>query len=451
MANRSAGPSPKRNCGKLEAPMRIVFAPWGSLGDLHPHLAVAIELKRRGYDVVLATSEMYRAKVEGEGLPLVSVRPDIRQFIADSQLIAKAMHPRRGTEYIFRHIVMPSLKDSFADMEQAAKGADLLVTHAAMHAGPIVAERLGIPWVSVALQPAAFLSTFDPSYFPPFGNLVRRSRWLARLSFRVIRLITQQWMGPVYRLRQELGLRNTAHPLFEGQFSPWGTLAMFSPVLARPQEDWPSNTTVTGFSFYDKFDTFSSGLPEELAAFCDAGDPPVVFTLGSSAVLAPGDFFDVSAEVASCLGKRAVLLAGPEFEKRINVKRNRDIQVTPYASYSAIFPKASAIVHSGGVGTTAQALRAGKPMIVIPFSHDQPDNGARITRLGVGKMITRRQYKLKNVSRELQSLLVEPRFRERACQIGRVVQGEDGTGTAADALERAVSFKKPRVNGWARS
>jgi rhamnosyltransferase subunit B len=421
--------------------MRIVFAPWGSFGDLHPYLAVAIEMKRRGHDVVLATSEVYRAKVEGEGLPLIGIRPDMRPYLEDSRLMAKVMHPRRGSEHIFRRIVMPALKDSFHDLEQAAKGADLLVTHVAMNAGPLVAERLGIPWISIVLQPAGFFSVADPPYFPPVGKLVRRSPLLSKIFHNMARFITRQWMKPVYRLRRELGLRGSKHPLFEGQFSPWGTLAMFSPVLAQPQTDWPLNTTVTGFPFYDKFDASSSGLPEDVAAFCDAGDPPLVFTLGSSAVMAPGDFFDVSAAVAARLGRRAVLLAGPEFEKRLSIKQDGNIMLTPYAPHSAIFPRASAIVHCGGVGTTAQALRAGKPMIVMPFSHDQPDNGARITRLGVGKMITRRRYKLNTVSRELQHLLVEPRFRNRAREVGAIVQAENGIGAAADALERALSCK----------
>ncbi len=136
------------------------------------------------------------------------------------------------------------------------------------------------------------------------------------------------------------------------------------------------------------------GLSPELARFLDAGSPPVVFTLGSSAVFLPGRFIPKSIEAVRTLGCRAVLLVGKDL-------RNQPVQLLPEAALisriRAVFGavlRAAAVVHQGkGVGTTAQALRAGVPMCVVPYSHDQPDYARRCVGLGVARTVARGQYR----------------------------------------------------------
>ena len=114
-------------------------------------------------------------------------------------------------------------------------------------------------------------------------------------------------MKPVFELRRhELGLPPGEHPLFEGQFSPTLTLALFSRVLASPQPDWPPNVVVTGSVFYNG----PEALQPELESFSNDGPPPVVFTLGSSAVAAAGRFYEESLDAVRRLRIRAVLLTG---------------------------------------------------------------------------------------------------------------------------------------------
>lgn len=419
--------------------MRIVFTPWGSFGDLHPYLAVALEVKRRGHDVLVATSEVYRQKVEGEGLRFHSVRPDMSQFLENPELMKSVMHARRGPEYIVRNIMMPALRDSFEDVLEVAADADLLISHAAMYSTPLVAEVLQKRWLSVALQPAVFFSTQDPPYFPLVGWVTRMSPFWARMVFSLINRLTRRWVAPWHKFRTELKLpASSKNPIMQGQFSPFGTLALFSPAFAAPQPDWPVHTVAAGFAFYDKLDASSAGLPAELENFLNAGDPPVVFTLGSSAVFDPGSFYDVSAEAAHRLGIRAILLAGPEFRKRIPLQPNNTLHIAEYAPYSALFPRAAAIVHQGGVGTTAQALRAGKPVLVMPYSHDQPDNAARIKRLGAGLSIGRNRYTVSRVSASLSQLLRSASMATRAKEIAKQISLENGATAAADAIEQSL-------------
>src|SRR6185436_6166855 len=118
-----------------------------------------------------------------------------------------------------------------------------------------------------------------------------------------------------------------------------------------------------------------------------------------------GDFYQQSAAAAAELGQRAVLLIGRDPRNAPREPLPDGVQAAGYAPFSELFSRASAIVHQGGVGTTAQALRAGRPMLFVPFAHDQPDNAARVIRLGVARQIDRQQYRAKKVAAELRKLL----------------------------------------------
>jgi UDP:flavonoid glycosyltransferase YjiC (YdhE family) len=127
-----------------------------------------------------------------------------------------------------------------------------------------------------------------------------------------------------------------------------------------------------------------------------------------------------------------VLLAGPNRPK----DPGPDACCVDYAPHSQVLPRAEAIVHPGGVGTLGQAMRAGKPMLVVPTSNDQPDNAARVRRLGIARVLSRTKYRRDRVERELRLLLGDPACSAKAAEVGREVASEDGARAAADAIER---------------
>jgi rhamnosyltransferase subunit B len=157
--------------------------------------------------------------------------------------------------------------------------------------------------------------------------------------------------------------------------------------------------------------------------------------LGSAAVLAAGDFYEVSAKASMELGVRAVLLIGTDPRNRIKDRLPDSICVAEYAPYSALFSRASLVVHQGGVGTTAQCLRAGKPMLIMPYSHDQPDNARRMKRLGVAEVIRRGAYQLRKVARTIEAILAKPELEQQSQRVAQQLSHEDGVKTACDALE----------------
>ena len=412
---------------------RIVFCTWGSYGDLFPYLGLAVRLKAIGHTPVLATCSYYRDLVEREGFEFRPVRPDVKPDATD--LIARVMDPKRGSEVVLREVLAPAVRDAYEDTVEAVRGADLVVSHPITFAAPLAAQVRGLPWVSTVLSPISFFSPHDFPVMPNVPSAVHLRRlgpWTGRLLMRVARRITRPWMQPVYDLRSDLGLPASGDPLYEGQFSPLGTLALYSRVLGAPQPDWPRNTHLTGFSFFNS----AIPMPDACAAFLDAGDPPIVFTLGTSAVGAAGAFFEESAKAAVALGRRAVLLVGTSPANRPSVAMPPSILAIDAAPHDALFARAAAVVHQGGIGTTGQALRSGRPTLVVPHAHDQPDNAFRVQNLGVARVLYPKRYNGARVAHHLRTLLEDSRYAERACNVARAVRAEAGADGGCAFLDR---------------
>jgi UDP:flavonoid glycosyltransferase YjiC (YdhE family) len=209
-------------------------------------------------------------------------------------------------------------------------------------------------------------------------------------------------------------------------------LALFSPWFAAKQADWPNQTLQPGFVFFQT--PPESSVMAILKEFLSSGPPPIVFTQGSTAVHNPGDFYKISAIAAKRLGYRAVLLG----TMAIDDHSEKDVLALSYVPYSSIFPHAAVNVHQGGSGTTGEALKAGRPMLVVPYGWDQPDNAARLERLGVALQIPRSNYTVESATAALQRILLNTEFFASSAALGRRLSAEDGLQLACDAIERLV-------------
>jgi rhamnosyltransferase subunit B len=414
---------------------RIVIAIIGSLGDLHPKIAIALELRKRGHNVVFATQNVYQAKIKALGFEFKEMRP---HAIDDPAELARIIDVKKGVEYFIRQWLLPNLRATYTDLMDIAKGADFIISGEIVYATPLVSEKLGIRWASSALPPSSFFSAYDPPVLAPFPFLAKLRPLGVVVNRAVIdfaKSVTKSWAEPIHQLRRELELPElVGNPLINDKFSPYLVLAMFSPVLAKPQPDWAANTVVTGFTFYDD-DQNKADLAAKLQQFLDAGEPPIIFTLGSAAVLNPGFFYQESIQATTRLNRRAVLLMG---KNPLPKKLPKEIIAIDYAPYSKLFPHACAIVHQGGIGTTAQALQAGCPTLVVPYLGDQPDNAARVKRLGTSRTIVRDQYSASRVAKELSKLLKNHSYTAKALEIGQIVRAENGVKVACDAIEQQL-------------
>jgi UDP:flavonoid glycosyltransferase YjiC (YdhE family) len=421
---------------------RIVITTWGSFGDVNPYLALGLGLRERGHDVVLCMPPFYEPVVRATGLGFAPGAPDADPAL-DRDLVRKCMHPRHGAEAIFREVLIPALGEAHAQLTAAVQGADLVVTHPAALAAPIVVEQQRLTWVSTILSPLNFMSAYDPILPPmapwlrhiPYPVHVRFADWLAAGG----RQVAARWMAPVQAFRASLGLPPIENPMFEGMHSPYAVLALYSQVFGGPYPDYPRQVTITGQLRHDH--AHGAALPPALQAFLDEGEPPVVFTLGTSAVEVAGRFWDESITAVTALGVRGVVLAGREAAPRLAQQAPREVLVLESAPHSQLFPRAAAVVHQCGMGTLGTALAAGVPQLAVPYANDQPDNAWRLERLGVARTLYPSRYRAGRVVTELRALLGEARYGRRAAEIADVVNAEDGVRAACDAIERVLAAK----------
>jgi rhamnosyltransferase subunit B len=421
---------------------RIVLNTFGSFGDVHPYMAIALELRQRGHQPVIATSELYREKMVASNFEFIPVSPHIPPpQEQDPELMEKVMHPRSGSGFLLHEMLIPSLREGYSDLLKAVAGADLLVTHPISFAGPLVAQKTGLPWVSTILAPASFFSAYDPPR-PPFWQWMRHLYILGPrfMSWFLNRAKTIYKSETYEKFRQELGLPDRGNPLFEAAHSPDLVLALFSELFAQHQPDWPANARATGFAFYDGENEHQ--MPSELNDFLDNGAPPIIFTLGTSAVWVAQDFYRESIAAAKLLNRRAVLLIGDERNKITELLPPEMIAVD-YAPFGSLLERGCAMIHHGGVGTTSHGLRAGIPTLIVPFAFDQPDNAAHAERLGTSRTLHRNKYKRDNVATELDKLLNNPQYALKAKMVGEQVRKEQGAARACDAIEEYLERLPP--------
>jgi UDP:flavonoid glycosyltransferase YjiC (YdhE family) len=188
-----------------------------------------------------------------------------------------------------------------------------------------------------------------------------------------------------------------------------------------------------GFSFFD--DAGGRPTPDHLRQFLASGPPPLIFSFGS-AMQHARSYFSAAVEACRLLGARGVLLgaSGGQIPRELPV----NVCHADYAPFSEVFPQAACVVHHGGIGTSAQALRAGVPQLVMPLAYDQADNGTRLRRLGVATLLFPRRFKAPAVARQLKVVLENKSFCDSARELRARLQESDGASAAGTYLERLL-------------
>ena len=417
----------------------IVLTCWGSHGDVDPFLGLGLALQRRGHGVSIATIEYFRPIITGAGLGFHPLRPRIDP--TESEIVRGILDRKTGSEFLLRQVMFPAIEAMYDDIDAAVAGADLVVSHPLTFAAPIVAEYRKLKWASAVLSPLSFFSRYDFPVFPPapwLKSLRHLGQWPGRLLVTLARSVTRSWQEPVFELRSRLGLPRGGDPMFEGQHSPDLVLALFSSVPTRPQPDWPSKVAMTGHVFHDA--PHGTSLSPEIVSFLKSGPAPVVFTLGSSLVMVAGDFWSESVNAVRSLGMRAILLTGPGNAEPLRPTLPPEILAVDVAPHSLLFPLASVVVQPCGIGTMAQSLRSGRPMLAVPYAHDQPDNAWRAAQLGMARVVYPWKYRAARVATELRALDNDASYEIAAQRVATAVRGEGGVQAACDALERAFAL-----------
>ena len=413
---------------------RIVISSFGSSGDLNPYLALALGLRQRGHDVSFAVEDSFRPPLERTGFPVRHLTGDAYAMLAPfANRMYGGMTPFAAISTILRHYILPTMRPKVAELRSICDGADLLILSPTHFAGTIAAELSGVPSVTVALTPT-FRSrdivpgpqTFDlPA---PAQRLANRAAWT--LGNVVLRRLVDR---PVNAVRAEYGLPPRRDLMSTGSLSRTFSAVAASPAFLAMPPDWPSYLHITGFLFWDGVEGWRE--PPALASFFDGAKPAVAVSSGSMGPAVAGifaHFFATSIAAIRRAGARALVIgAAPQI---LPDPLPPDVLALDYTPFSLVYPRCAALIHHGGIGTTAQGLRAGVPALIVPWGADQFFNGGQVARIGAGRWMYRQFFTPASGARALHSLLHDKRYHERAAAIAAQIACEDGAAALCDAI-----------------
>jgi UDP:flavonoid glycosyltransferase YjiC (YdhE family) len=414
--------------------LQVILAPVGTTGDVLPLVAIALRLKERGHRVVVAASGSYRGLIDSAGLELIET--------LDAKSDAAALdhpnfwRPTRGVRRFTERMILPSIRPQVAAIEARAERGNTIIAGSTFAFGArIASEKLGLPMVSIHLAPAALRSLDDTpavANIPAFPRLPRSTKRLLYWYFD--RFVFDPVMCPgLNEIRRGFGLPPIARPLQSWFNSPTRVIGLFPPWFAAPAPDWPAQVRLTGFPLYDGPE--SQPLPRELRRFLREGTPPIVFTAGTA--MSHGEhFFRAAVDACVRLNIRGVLISASAGQ--LPEETPLTVRAFGYAPFSHLLKRARAIVHHGGIGTAAQALKAGVPQVVVPMAYDQPDNASRLVRLGVASTLSQRRLDGASLAATLQRLLARADLRTKLAETAHRFEGDRSLDETCRLIEEAA-------------
>ena len=406
------------------------------LGDVAPYIPIARRLSEHGHDVVFVAPEGFRSTLEPEPFAFHPYALDCSPAAmhADPEHIRLMRAPTRNVAKLGRYWMDRTFADdpeaAVRSLQEGFDGADAVVSHPTMGVASIpVAHSMGIPVVAGHLFPMMFPTA---AWTPPLGSRsLRLPAPLNRATWSILRRMASRSFRDdvINETRAGLGL-----PPIHGA-GGWAWLEADDTVILAPHayfgdgaDDWPP-ATWGGFSIWEG--PAGQTIDPELDAWIDAGDPPVLVMLGTSAATNAGQQFRQIAEDLDALGLRSVLLVGDP--ANLVAVGHRPGAVT-FAPITQLLPRCQATVVSGALGGVAAALTAGVPLVVHPQLFDQVWHGRRVQDLGVGRLARRTSA----VAPAVRRLLNDPGTTGRCAALAERVRAEDGVAATAQAVGRLL-------------
>lgn len=411
--------------------MHILISCVGSAGDVHPFIAIGQALARRGHEVELITSTHFAARIEAAGLTCtpIGTEADFDHVVHHPDL----WNPRTCFPVLWQAISQRLVEAHRLLISRAQPGRTVLVGSTLAMPVRLAQETHGLPTAMVHLSPVCIWSAQAPAVLPGLGDLSGWPPALVRLiQSGVERLFIDRVVAPGFdRIRRDLGLPPVRHVLSQWINSPDRVVCVWPEWFSPKQTDWPAQAVTTGFARWSG--TADQPLAPALLNFLNAGQAPIGFTPGSA--MAQGrDFFARALAASAALNQRALLIT--PYADQLPHPLPPHAHAVSYAPFDALLPRLAALVHHGGIGTTAQALAAGLPQAVLPFAHDQFDNATRLVKRGVGLRLTTRSS-VRQWAQTLERLRNDASI-SAACQRHAGLMVEDGRAAQriADVIER---------------
>jgi sterol 3beta-glucosyltransferase len=416
--------------------VHITLLTYGSRGDVEPFVALGVGLMRAGYEVRLAAPAVFSSLASSRDMAFVGLPGSPERLVQG--LVDAGGKGWPGMVRAASRYAVPLATEVLEGARMACEDADGIVHSFLLTlAGHEIALERGIPDVSAQLFPVfSGTKAFPAVVFPdlPLGGAYRSITHgiVNQVFWQTSRLL----YGWIRRSNPQLPAL-TGWPFRRDNDRSPPILYALSPRVVSPPQDWPDDRHVTGYWFLGEAPGWEP--PEELMSFLKAGPPPVCIGLGSTVTRDQEGLSQIVVEALNRSGQRGVI-AGT----RLAVQKDpENIFQTDYVPYSWLFPRAGAVVHHGGAGTTAKALRAGIPNVVVPFTSDQPFWGRRVHDLGAGPQPTpASRLSVKNLAKAIVEATEDREMRRSAQQLGVRIRAEDGVGEAVRLLRRYLGQRR---------
>ena len=413
--------------------MRILIMALGSLGDILPFTAIGGELQRRGHDVIFYGNDYFRRNAEDAGLRFTATSPasEHAAFLNDPGATDPKEAMRAVAGGVLKHV-----EASWRIMAQdVLPGETLLLASTFAFAPRLLSETHrethALPCAVLHLAPSVLRSCHRAPRFSPLGHMDRVPRFVKGWLWRAM---DRKFMDPLYtlpfnRIRARLGLAPIARMFHHWLHQADATLCLTPDWFAARQPDWPDSLAMTGFPLDDA----GAGVPLEadLARFLATGPAPVVISAGTANAVSH-QFYAAAIAACTTLGLRAIVVTADP--RQLPASLPDTVLHAAYAPFAALLPRAAAFIHHGGIGSVAQALRAGVPQLIQPMAFDQFDNASRVAQLNAGREIRVRHFQAPQVAQCLQGILGNAAMAASCRAIAGRLAKADGVASACDAI-----------------
>ncbi|MCG8492830.1 MAG: glycosyltransferase [Sneathiellales bacterium] len=421
--------------------MKILILTYGSRGDVQPFIALGKGLQDRGHTVTIATSVRFQKVIESHNLSYGFMNDDLLAIL-DTQSGRKMIENTSG---VFKSIleiikvikkIAPLQEALLADSLAAAETSepDFILFHPKAFAAPHIAEKLDIPVMMATLFPMIVPTASRP--YLGFPDL-KLGGWYNKLTYAVVsRLMALMTLKHIrkFRLHCHLPPLRKFDLLRTYNGENITVLHGYSRRVIPDPEDWPANAITTGYWFLHEDADWKA--PAELTAFLESGPPPVYFGFGSMAGRDPERITKIAVEALERANLRGIFATGWGGLQPKNLP-DTILQINQ-SPHSWLFPKVSVVVHHGGAGTTAAALHAGRPSLILPFFADQPFWGKRVNEIGAGpRPVPQKKVTVASLTKALLTASQDPDILKAATEIGIQIREEDGIEKAAEIIEKA--------------
>ncbi len=404
--------------------MKVTLFTLGTRGDVQPFAVLGEALARQGHTVTLCTAINFRELVENHHIHFHPVGIDSEDMINSERgqqiMSVNLFHLKRNLD----EVVYPTIQSSLREFYKLAQQSDLIIYRTKTLADVFLAQ-LDCVAIRAAVVPAMEETS---AFLNPIMSGLKIPSFLNRLSFRFNDLRFRFFKKPIDQFRIEHGLTADVNDSI-------GIPAIYgiSPHFLNRPDDWPSNQHLTGFWLPPKKDY----IAPDVERFINKGKAPLLITFSSMPV--EKELISMIIRSINKIDERFIIIKG---WSDWTIEDSEKIMVVGSASFDALFPRMKAIIHHGGIGTTAECLRAGKPMFICPPVYPFGDQffwGELAYKQGVAvKPVPLSRLNEKKFIKAVTELVSNQTLYQNSELLSAKINGEDGVQNALVLIEEVM-------------